>query len=1059
MREDFQLFKEQILADKITEKLIQNPYFHVLIGNEFLKTNQRRNYDNAIEEYSKAIKLDEYFQLNAFYNRGYARIARYGDNIKHEEIHNAIQDFKQAKKIIEQHFEPLLSVIQQAATDSEALSEQVSHKMTLYGVQKNSIEIAIGQDITSQIRVLENEKQEEKQTIERRMKEIDNQLTQLNTQSLTGEQQNLVQQQINQLEKEKKEQKDKMTQRQKDIDKQIENLKQNQETKELGIIGQAKKSDRSIEIESVEIEKSLPEDEDVRLYNDEIQEYKANGFRGTFKIKEIKPIDWKSVISVAALGIAQLVGGAAIAVFSLGAGASIGMGLIFEGVSDLITAVKDGIINRDFSWVSYGIQKAISLTVSLVCAGMGAIKDAAKTVVAGAKQAASLLTKTVVTTVTKAGWKIAAKAIGTNLAKGVAKELVTQLVDYGVNKALMPSIEIEVMKLIEKPIQEALMKNDNVKKMLQLDQIKRKRVFEMLIKNKAFEILYPQQNDQNHPLRTIAEGVAKGIASNKIPGLSNVMQIKEAVEALNQLKSFVPEFLQKLDQEIEKIFDDEDVQGILDEIQQEQQTVNKGKTTSTQQQRDSEFKEENRITENSQIITTSDYHAAAEENDDIDTNQNNEQEQQAELQIVNKSPDELCQGLTANVSTNMCNIIKGKLITPVTRVGINYQMNNLTAGLDKSLQDEIGLFQAERRIEFFQNGDKHNRIPDEYKTDKRNEEALNKVDSMIDEIKNGGEAGLPHLGAASEAVGRPIKVFDEKGNLVRVIGEDRGGTPLEIEYHKATDENKPGHWTLRGNIEPPVNGGNNDCFFNVIGAQTGQDPTILRAKIATTMQNNKENLANQANDIHILEKYKRDALTLGGNPQFQKGYGRSIIEDSQGKKGYKGTQAGHPKHHIEANKGDNASTKKLLSVFSKTKNMKKSLNDLMDDHADQAQQIYTSDNHPILAELTADVKNIVVTAPIHKSSRVMYMNEYQSVNPNISIINQLNRAKVPIQSNQFIFFSGKNQRSGGYDVHAPVHVQTIIPRADPIAQTTMTINKIDKTSVRKTWDPNTKTFQ
>ena len=90
------------------------------------------------------------------------------------------------------------------------------------------------------------------------------------------------------------------------------------------------------------------------------------------------------------LGLVQLVGGAALAVFTLGVGTSFAMGLMTEGVSDLITAVKDGIINRDFSWASYAIQKAISITVSIVCAGIGAIKDIAKTAVAGVKQAASI---------------------------------------------------------------------------------------------------------------------------------------------------------------------------------------------------------------------------------------------------------------------------------------------------------------------------------------------------------------------------------------------------------------------------------------------------------------------------------------------------------------------------------------------------------------------------------------------------------------------------------------------------------------------------------------------
>ncbi|CAF3974687.1 unnamed protein product, partial [Rotaria sp. Silwood1] len=197
------------------------------------------------------------------------------------------------------------------------------------------------------------------------------------------------------------------------------------------------------------------------------------------------------------------------------AGSSIGLGLLSEGISDLITAVKDGIINRDFSWVAYGIQKAISLTVSIVCAGLSAIKDAAKTAVAGVKQVGSLVTK-VTTQSVKEGWKIAAKAIGTEIAKGVAKEIVTQLVDYSVNKALMPSIEEEVMKRVERPLQDALLSNPIVEKMLRLDGYNRSNYYENLIKRKAMELLNPH-NEPEHALLIISKGIAMGIASNKIP--------------------------------------------------------------------------------------------------------------------------------------------------------------------------------------------------------------------------------------------------------------------------------------------------------------------------------------------------------------------------------------------------------------------------------------------------------------------------------------------------------------------------------------------------------------
>lgn len=70
-----------------------------------------------------------------------------------------------------------------------------------------------------------------------------------------------------------------------------------------------------------------------------------------------------------ALGIGQAVLGGFLCIFTLGAGSTFGMTFITEGLSDIMTAVKDGIINRSFSWVEYGIQKAISYVSSILCMG------------------------------------------------------------------------------------------------------------------------------------------------------------------------------------------------------------------------------------------------------------------------------------------------------------------------------------------------------------------------------------------------------------------------------------------------------------------------------------------------------------------------------------------------------------------------------------------------------------------------------------------------------------------------------------------------------------------
>ncbi|CAF4734791.1 unnamed protein product, partial [Rotaria sp. Silwood2] len=201
---------------------------------------------------------------------------------------------------------------------------------------------------------------------------------------------------------------------------------------------------------------------------------------------------------------------------------------------------------------------------------------------------------------------------------------------------------------------------------------------------------------------------------------------------------------------------------------------------------------------------------------DINLEMNQKEQEQVKLDRGSQSPENLLQNLADNVSTKMCSVIKNKLITPVTNAGVSFGMKKLTAGLDKSIKDQIGNYQAERRIEISQDYDKNNRIPDEFKKGAEDPEAVEKADQMIDDLKNGGEAGLPHLGPLSEEAERPIKVLDENGKVIRIIGGDKGGTPIEVEYHKPNADSPKGHWTLPGGVEPTVNNtGKNNCLWSV----------------------------------------------------------------------------------------------------------------------------------------------------------------------------------------------------------------------------------------------------
>jgi tetratricopeptide (TPR) repeat protein len=75
--------EEKIKRDATCGELIKNPYYFVQSGNRYLKN---KDYDKAVKQYSNAIRIDKNFAENAYYNRGYARIAWYGESArKHSE--------------------------------------------------------------------------------------------------------------------------------------------------------------------------------------------------------------------------------------------------------------------------------------------------------------------------------------------------------------------------------------------------------------------------------------------------------------------------------------------------------------------------------------------------------------------------------------------------------------------------------------------------------------------------------------------------------------------------------------------------------------------------------------------------------------------------------------------------------------------------------------------------------------------------------------------------------------------------------------------------------------
>jgi preprotein translocase subunit SecA len=778
-------FKTQIDLDMLSGRVIQNPYYYLLKANKLLEDKQ---YEKALEIYNylvneeHASRLGTEFVPEIYYHRGYTIIKLYGNAKKavyDEWIPKAIESFARAKKIIEEKIMPMLDFVQLAAESKEVTGEQIKNKKAIYGVMLSAIEQAIGQgddakldnrleavkkhidkitslqknaqDTYHEVDGVKEAPIEVKTELLKRHKLIDDD-TVLDIEILnkyfdeylthTKEEKDKYLSQLEQLNKNKSE-----------IEKEVidcrsdEQKRSMQEITEIGVIGVAKRKDYGIEIEMLTIENGLGETANIDIYRDEISERRTNGLLGPFKVSEIKPIDWWSVIGVMAIGLVQMIGGAAMAVFSLGAATQFALGFIAEGVSDLITAVMDGIINRDFSWAAWGMQKAISLTISIACAGLAALKEAAGLAKHGVKVAMGA-TKAAIG-FTKEGMKLGAKLMGKALAKGVAKEVINNLVRIGINKALLPMLEQGIKNLVEGKITNILTANQKLEELLAEDAANRDNFMYQKVLRSLLSILEPTNSDNSSTvlssIKTFSIGVAKGIGQDKVGkalgdskiGISEIMLIlnsaKTAAEVAILMTALESEVNSKIDDIYEK-FKEEEKKNLatIKKLSTKYQSVTDEKERLDRITIDSKLersKVERYVTQlaiqtadNGSKLTTSSAQATATDSANrqhqakvadsltaeisagaptihaANINLSAEEGEQCKhAPIRPRNNNDISTEFSKSVSGKITAIINGGIIMPLASYGVNKATDKAFSTWDKSLEDELGQFQNKRR--------------------------------------------------------------------------------------------------------------------------------------------------------------------------------------------------------------------------------------------------------------------------------------------------------------------------------------------------------------------------
>ncbi|KAM5194356.1 uncharacterized protein ACMZJ9_022874 [Mantella aurantiaca] len=139
----------------------------------------------------------------------------------------------------------------------------------------------------------------------------------------------------------------------------------------------SRKKDAETELTSVfTLSKSM---HNSKVETDEIYLLYDYGLTFVYEVKQ-KPEFCFSALLCFILGALQILAGILICGLTCGAASQFGLGLISEGVSDMVAGVE-GMIKGTFDWAQWAVSKAISIGLSLVTAGFKLLMKGAKAMV------------------------------------------------------------------------------------------------------------------------------------------------------------------------------------------------------------------------------------------------------------------------------------------------------------------------------------------------------------------------------------------------------------------------------------------------------------------------------------------------------------------------------------------------------------------------------------------------------------------------------------------------------------------------------------------------------
>jgi ankyrin repeat protein/preprotein translocase subunit SecA len=551
---------------------------------------------------------------------------------------------------------------------------------------------------------------------------------------------------------------------------------------------------------------------------------RSNGLKSLFVLQAKQPFPWGSIIGLALLGIAQVVAGSILLACT---GGSLGLGLITEGVSDIITSVKAA-IKGQFDWGEWAIQKAISLAVAVFSSGIQGIKDALKCL----KSAGSDLCSKVLTGSVKDGFKLAAKQTALTLSKGAAKEMLTAAGNAAIDKMWVEKLEYELENILAEQLEEKLLQSELIQQALYLDGQHAQNAWQAILIREGLALLHKPDSK----LKRFFVGVGQGIfhtlsAKSKDVGgklVQTTLQLMNKGKDLAELKNAANRFFYELEAVIEEKYKARIEQAFA--VEKQQASKNNAAQENDIGQMPTDMPGIEQFSTAPELPVGEDIKVVNLDQDGLNyTSAEQAQSSVREYYYGGASSNaNLKKTFIPILLSQVTDTIRNSFVQPVTSSFAGMSVASMTKTVTQEINQEMAAYSTFRKTCIFINelGAESKKEKNQANTKKKEKNAANKAVSAgihseqskqrLTELAENAPGNFTDLAWLSTNTDRPIEIYKE-GKLYEVLNRKAKGAPIKLGH----SPKHGGHWA-------PIDGsgigssGENNCLFDAFVSQLTQ---------------------------------------------------------------------------------------------------------------------------------------------------------------------------------------------------------------------------------------------